>query len=199
MENAAEALKIAAWLLIFIVALSICINSFTQSRETIDAILEYNDRDYIDPIAHVEEGTRERTVGYETIMPTIYRAYKENYKIVFLFNDTNYVLYKKKNNPSEIINYIDLEKETLGSNPKIKEEFIEGILFGNSAVDDSNMLNDTFHNIQFNSTGYALYDMIKGKEFTEYLGMYYQEETTGDTSTPEANKTKKRVITYEEN
>ncbi len=46
----------------------------------------------------------------------------------------------------------------------------------------------------------ALYSKLKGKKFIEYIGVYYQEEA-GDmeqSSTPDANKIKKRVITYEE-
>ena len=89
MENAAEALKIAAWVLIIVVALSICINSFSQARQTMDAIFSYNDKEY--EYTYVENnGTTERIVGYESIVPTIYRAYKENYKIIF---PENYVLY----------------------------------------------------------------------------------------------------------
>ena len=81
MENAAEALKIAAWVLIFVVALSMCINSFSQARQTMDTILEYNDKEY--SYTYVEDnGSTERIVGYESIIPTIYRAYKENYKII---------------------------------------------------------------------------------------------------------------------
>ena len=58
------------------------------------------------------------------------------------------------------------------------------------------------------------YDTIKGKQFKESLGVYYQEEldfvsmqknnqqdggqATETTGTPDTNKTKKRVITYQE-
>lgn len=47
--------------------------------------------------------------------------------------------------------------------------------------------------------GNNFYDTIKGKTFTEKLGVYYQEEIQGQSDTPTANKTKKRVITYIEN
>ena len=71
MENAAEALKLSAWVLIFVVALSICINAFSEARATMDTILEYNDREYND--TYVEEAeTTQRIVGYESIIPTIY-------------------------------------------------------------------------------------------------------------------------------
>lgn len=179
MENAAEALKIAAWVLIFVVALSMCINSFSQARQTMDTILEYNDKEY--SYTYVEDnGSTERIVGYESIIPTIYRAYKENYKIIF----SNHTLYTKKVAGESIkINYIDLEKESLG-NEQLKDKFLKGILFGET---------NSFYNIQFNESG--LYENIKGKKFIEKLGVYYQEESE---ATPNTNKTKKRVITYEE-
>ena len=85
MENAAEALKMAAWVLIFVVALSIIINAFGMARQTTDILISYNDNEYYTD--YVEQGNTERKVGYETIIPAIYRAYKENYKIIFLNND----------------------------------------------------------------------------------------------------------------
>lgn len=189
MENAAEALKMAAWVLIFVVALSLCINSFSQARQTMDTILEYNDKEY--NYTYVEEnGSTQRIVSYESIIPTIYRAYKENYKIIF-----PYVLYRKIDSSGhrEEINYIDLEKESLG-NDLMKEEFIKFILFGIKSDDDTSR----FSNIEFNNQSNALYEQLKGKKFKECLGVYYQEETNGTSSTPNANKTRKRVITYEE-
>ena len=90
MENAAEALKMAGAVLLFVLALSVAIVSFGQARETADTILDYRDREvkyidgeeYMDYFYYKSTGT-ERTVGLETVIPTIYRAYIENYKIVF--------------------------------------------------------------------------------------------------------------------
>lgn len=47
MENAADALKMAAWVLIFVVALSIIINAFGMARQTTDILISYNDNDII--------------------------------------------------------------------------------------------------------------------------------------------------------
>ena len=46
MENAADALKIAASVLIFVLALSISINAFSQARVASQTVLEYSDREY---------------------------------------------------------------------------------------------------------------------------------------------------------
>lgn len=135
MENATEALKLGAWVLIFVVALSICINAFTEARKTMDTILEYNDREY--DYTYVEDtGTTQRIVGYESIIPTIYRAYKENYKIIFPFT-----LYKvTENGETKEINCID--KETAGYGNESQEEFIKAILTGDNT-------NSKFYNIKF--------------------------------------------------
>ena len=176
MENAADALKMAAWVLIFVVALSIIINAFGMARQTTDILISYNDNEYYTD--YVEQGNTERKVGYETIIPAIYRAYKENYKIIFLNNDGTPMYFYENKNTKEQINYIDLEKQNVG-NDTAKEEFIKYIVTGK----------------EINNNG--LYNQIKGKQFTESLGVYYQEEIDGNQSnTPDANKTKKRVITY---
>ncbi len=82
MENAAEALKMAAFVLIFILALSISINAFGTVRTTTQTILEYKDREY--DYDYIEGDRTKRIVSAETIVPSIYKAYKENYKIVFV-------------------------------------------------------------------------------------------------------------------
>ena len=46
MENAADALKLAAWVLIFVLALSIAMNAFSTTRAASNAILSYKDREY---------------------------------------------------------------------------------------------------------------------------------------------------------
>lgn len=189
MENAADALKMAAWVLIFVVALSIIINAFGMARQTTDILISYNDNEYYTD--YVEQGNTERKVGYETIIPAIYRAYKENYKIIFLNNDGTPMYFYENKNTKEQINYIDLEKQNVG-NDTAKEEFIKYIVTGKE-INNSQYKFENFYDIKNN----GLYNQIKGKQFTESLGVYYQEEIDGNQSnTPDANKTKKRVITY---
>lgn len=97
MENAAEALKMAAFVLIFVLALSISINAFGEVRRTSQIILNYKDREY--DYEYVKGGGTERKVSAETIVPSIYKAYKENYKIVFKTTKISQTkgLYQKKN------------------------------------------------------------------------------------------------------
>ena len=79
MENAADALKMAGAVLLFVLALSVIIFSFGQVRETADTILDYKDREtsYIDGNNYYTTTGTERQVGLENIIPSIYRAYIE--------------------------------------------------------------------------------------------------------------------------
>ena len=196
MENATDALKMAAAVLIFVLALSISINAFGEARRASQVILDYRDREY--DYTYITSGTTQRQVGLETIIPSIYKAYKENYKIIFdmqNINDKN-GLYSKKNENCNYdeINYIDLEKEVLGSD-KQKEEFIKAIIYGKDSISDE--YKKEFSDLGINLKDDGIYARIEGKKVTEKLGVYYQEDMqTGGSNTPDANKTKKRVITY---
>ena len=82
MENAADALKMAGAVLLFVLALSVIIFSFGQARENSDIILNYKDREttYIDGKDYYTTTGTEREVSIETIVPAVYRAFLENYK-----------------------------------------------------------------------------------------------------------------------
>ncbi len=140
MENATEALKMAGAVLIFVLAISIIILAFGQVRETSDIILSYKDREteYIndEENRYYETNTSVRTVSLETVIPSIFRAYLENYKIVF--EGLNEPLYKIKNKDGQLVDKYTLDLETnqdkeyrnvvLGTDEQ-KKEFIKGILY----------------------------------------------------------------------
>lgn len=207
MENATDALHMAAAVLIFVLALSISINAFGEVRQTAQTIIQYKDREY--DYSYVDQaGSTQRKVGIESIIPSIYKAYKENYKIIFETNEINTNtgngIYQKSDGQGGTveINYIDLEKETIGSD-KDKEEFILAVLYGSKG--SNSIVNWNWSNIQQKYSNYGItlkdegiYDKIKAKTFTENLGIYYQDETNGKTDTPQSNKVEKRVITYED-
>lgn len=221
MEHAADALKIGAWILIFVTALSITINAFSQARESVDSIVTNIDREYITTYVEESDSTK-RTVGVESIIPAIYRSVYFNFKIIFSDKDDKgkykYVLYQiiDSNGTHVDVNYIDLEKGATISNDT-KELFLSYILYGdnddtrtyvadrlgiNYVKNDTNNVINVLHkevtkNNEFPKTKEdALFYKIKNKTFEEDIGVYYQEEVdTGNTS-PNANKTEKRVITY---
>lgn len=191
MENVDEALKMAGAVLLFVLAISIIIFAFGQVRESADTIIDYRDREtsYIDGSYYYEGKENARNVGIETIIPSVYRAYLENYKIVF-----------KGIKPLYKINGIEkysLELENINgtnltlANDETKVEFLQGILYG---VDD-NKKKDFETKFKISLSGCeSICKQLENKSVKEYLGVYYQNDSP---DVPELNKVKKRIITYE--
>ena len=231
-ENIADALKIAGSVLLFVIGLSVAFLAFSQARESVDAIIKYSDREYFT----IENDSRfyyladssglgtNRYVGIETVIPTIYRAYKENFKIVFEVEDdvdSDFHLFKKDILNPETGKYeemnvkkIDLKEQSIGSDEDSRK-FLNGILYRN------------YENIgDYNNDGYSdkkedferkfkikiddnqgVYSYIKTKldnvdvkyRIKEELGIYYDNDVGGTPdpqSVQDVNKVEKRVITY---
>lgn len=203
MENAVDALKMAGAVLLFVLAISVAIVSFGQAREAADTILDYKDREtvYIDGNLYYQATETERTVGLETIIPTIYRAYIENYKIVFEgLNEPIYTL--KLSGDTKIAKYtIDLETKTTTdgiqinnvalANDEQKSEFLCGILYKDFSKSGSEENFKKKYNVDLPTN--SLINRLKGEKITEYLGVYYQND---NENVPDVNKTEKRIITY---
>lgn len=88
MENAVEALKMAFAVMAFMLALSVSIISFNKVKETSDIVLYSKDETnyyeyYQDYDGEKGKAAENRVVGMETIIPTLYKYYKENYTVVF--------------------------------------------------------------------------------------------------------------------
>lgn len=82
MENASEALKMGAAVLIFVMAISISIFAFTKVRQASTAIMDkFDDKSYYSD-DNVDIQTN-RKVGIETIIPTLYSYYDSNTTILF--------------------------------------------------------------------------------------------------------------------
>ena len=199
MENAADALKIAGAVLLFVLALSIIIFFFGKVRRASDIILDYRDREtvYIDGEYYYKTSGTERSVDFETIIPSIFRAYLENYKIVFQ-GLTSPIYQIKDNNGNYIKKYcLDLEtkqntpyRNVVLANDDQKAEFIRGILYRDFITNQSDF--NRKYNIELGST--SLYNQLKNaKKITEYLGVYYQNDSE---NVPDVMKTEKRIITY---
>lgn len=203
MENAADAIKVAGAVLLFVLALSIIIPFFSQARETADMILDTRDREtvYINGDLYYKATGTERQVGWETVLPTIMRAYLENYKIVFdkeLLGGPIYTIKRegKEDLPKysldlETTNGIDYQNVSL-ANEKLKAEFLCGILYHEYKVSKQDF-NEKF-NIEIGDK--PLKDMLDKKTIIERLGVYYQND---DANVPAVNKTQKRIITYSQN
>ena len=136
MENAADALQMAAAVLIFVLALTIAINSFGQAREVAQVVLDYNDREY--ESTYVENnGSTKRIVGLESIIPSIFKAYRENYRIVFENMPSDFYLYEMKNEDGDFekITEIDMETGTRLGTDEQKLKFIMALLYGEKIED----------------------------------------------------------------
>lgn len=142
MENAAEALKLAFAVFVFVMALSVCISSFSLARETADIVLTGADETAY--YEYEDTGSTEyRIVGLETIIPTIYKYNKENYTVKFRKCDYNdgqisnlkeITLYKSPRTGDDI-SELDLNAERTrgepwtGSNEQIKS-FLDCLVNG---------------------------------------------------------------------
>lgn len=201
MENAVDALKMGAAVMIFVLALSVSITAFSEARIASTVLLDYRDReaglgesDYWYPSDNTQ-----RTVGLETIIPSIYRSMKENYKVVFDFknNEDDYLYIKEIDGEEKKINTIELS-----TNESFGDVIIRIILYGK---DKSGVNSETIQSIQDQKKiifrDDSLYDRINdnNKMFKEYSGIFIQSESnTGKSKAPDADKTIKKVITYKE-
>lgn len=172
MENAIDALKIAFAIMMFVMALSLSISSLSQANAAVTAIISLNDRetDY----NYVEPTGNSRIVGVETIVPTMYQAYRERIQIYF---------YEADGDPLNIYTTTDKAGNEIHTN------FIDGSEVFQNAEQPIEHLNQ----ILKNDDNGGLYKYLAGKKFEEKLGEYYQNDSD---DTPDVNKTKARVITY---
>lgn len=94
MDDAVQALTMAFAVLVFVIALSISMMLIQQARETSDVLTQYSDLTafydniQLDNDSGVTE--TERIVGLDTVIPTLYRYYKENFCVkIYDVNDEN--------------------------------------------------------------------------------------------------------------
>lgn len=84
MENAVKALEMAFAVMVFVMALSVSMVSFNSAKATSDIVLYAQDEtNYYDYQGATGKAAENRIVGIETIIPTLYKYYKENYTVVF--------------------------------------------------------------------------------------------------------------------
>ena len=181
MVNASEALIMAGQILIFIVALSVCISSFSTLRAGIDNVITQTEtiqfakdtEGYINFIDS-KNNNATRIVGAETIVSSMYRAIKEDFTMYLKLKDDTFVGVKNVIGSSIDNNEIKYNNEQ----KSIK------ITISNDANYRSNALLKK-----------GLYEKINDKKFKEFLGEYQEKTNDGVSS---ENKQTKRIITYEE-
>ena len=150
MENAVQALKMGAAIMVFTIALATTFMIFSQAREVSDAVFLATDKDtYMEYI----EGNRidemetsfKRTVGLETIIPTLYKYYDEKYNVNIIkqngetirnFEIGKEVVDSRENVRKIIDKFVNDELLKKYKNTKFEESFVEEIYHGNSYTDD---------------------------------------------------------------
>ena len=190
MENAADALKIAAFMLLFIGALSIAMITLSKAKTASEAIIyTQDDRNYYsflsdDEVTKRTDGEGNRKVTIESIIPSIYRYVIENYRIEFYDENKQplEIIQRPNGNRMEQTNILDLTEE---QNPRLSEQQRKDMV-------------DTLAK--------KLIDTYKSRVFAEKLGVRYKEDPVdgdgividpGDPDDPtNANKTETRTIQY---
>lgn len=186
-DNLTDALYMAGAILIFVIALTVSMSSFTEMRAQIDEIIESDSKlelvtdeeGYINYVSGKDE-LDVRIVGPETVVSSMYRVAKENYIVYIKMNDIPSGIKTTKLSKKGLEAQKYKGTDIIGKNDEIIEITING---QNSNIDV--LLNDK-----------GFYEKLtknNGKKFKEYLGVY-QESSGAD----EANKTTYRVVTYVE-
>jgi len=214
MENAVDALKIAFAVMVFTMALSLAISTFSQARETSEAVLYMNDKTNYYIYDEIEAGTTvnvgstsytpytsssgitytdKRIVGIETIIPTLYRYYKENYTVIFEGIDDIYYLnsttdkWQGNNSLSgKPINYFDLNSEIKANCPWVGtvndiKKNLDLFLDGTSKYPQPSQIDKiSFGNTaRFVTYGDGFIEEHQNDTFLEELGEYATDRTYG--------------------
>lgn len=78
MENAVDALKIAAAVLVFVIALTIAFALLSQAKATSDIMLFASDKTNYYTYSNEAENKAGRIVGADVVISSLYRYYKES-------------------------------------------------------------------------------------------------------------------------
>lgn len=191
MENAVEALKMAGFMILFIIALSITMITLTQAKTTADSLVKNQDRQqsyqYIEVTGDLSKSLS-RTVTLADIIPTLYRYAQEDYAVQF-YTSSGSPLYvyesgQIKNGVHVKKNDLDLDTEHWLENGETRyEEWRGNTTKIKQHVDDV---------VEFLLVNY------KNSNFEEKLGTTEDYEESQDTNelVPDINKQYKRIIIY---
>lgn len=213
MENAVDALKIAFAVFVFVMALSIAMYMFTQAKVTSDIVLQASDvtefMEYTE-MPPIEEGgsmiNEDRIVGMETIIPTLYKYYKENYTVIFRNSDgtpmdlyvsqTNELLWSKSytnkyyssNTDLKKVCSFDVDEETSRHEPwtgntKYYKQNLDMFLSGKEfKAPSGNGMDYNYSDMNINGwrRTHGFIEEYKDDQFRESLGEYTYNEVKQD-------------------
>ncbi|MBR1802772.1 MAG: hypothetical protein IJ777_02220 [Clostridia bacterium] len=85
MENAVQALKMAFAVFVFIIALTLIIIMIGRVNSVSQIVLAHSDKtSYYRYEVYNQNEDKHRIVGLETVIPSLYKYYRENYTVLFL-------------------------------------------------------------------------------------------------------------------
>ena len=202
MENAVDALYIAGAVLLLLIALTIGISSFSSQVSQIDEIVQADERvdivtetsgDYVNYISHSDS---ERVVSVDTIVNTLYRAYKENNTVYINVNIDKTTL------EDYGINVVDTTNSSINGQALKRNYYaVFKITTEYNLQNAKERLNQIFYGTTGNN---GFYNAIRNKRFKEFIGELYQDDIITNPSesyssdVSDANRTKVRIITYVE-
>lgn len=186
MENTSDALIMAGQVLIFIIALTVCISSFSTAKTGLDGVISRTDtvkyvkgeNGYINYIQSSENGAI-RKVGVETIISSMYRAIKENYVIYIKLKNSDNIF--TPHNDVVVDKYIAKNELVINNKKVIRNgDSLIKVTIGN---DTNQQVNTILRN--------SLYNQLHNLSFYEYFGEY---KDAGEANIED--KTTHRIITY---
>lgn len=130
MEDAADALKIAFAVFVFVIAITLTFALTSQAKDTADYVLYYNDEtNFYD---HTYSADTNRQVSFSEVISTLYRFYKESICVtvdlgsggVRTFDLSNSSYTNEAEIEAELRAYIETNLSTY-TNRTFTEEFVE--------------------------------------------------------------------------
>lgn len=195
MENAVDALKIAGSVLLLIIALTVNISTFSRVKTEFEQIIKNREN-----VKYAVDTTKEgnayvnylkssgnnyaRTVGIETIVSSLRRLAKENYKVYIVLNHDVSL-------SSDL--EINLKYDLKYGNVILAEEGDTVIFYQLGGV-QGKWLENNENSVNFDKSISILYNGLKGKSFKEYYGLYKEE----NANISDAEKKDRKIITYVE-
>ena len=193
MENAAEALKLAGFTLLFVIALSVAMMTIMQAKRTSEQIITYSDKTNYSSTIQVDTTKQDkkgnRIVSVYDIIPTLYRYNQEKYIVLFEYTSGQpLTVYneevKPNNNETEQISYLNGELEAykkakwLTSTTTVKEH-VDVIVQKLLAMDNKTYvesLHTTNNAYENNSSDKATKDLTKKDEKTSIKVITYTQK-----------------------
>lgn len=162
MDNAIDALKIAFAVFVFVMALSISMSALSQAKTVSDEVFYMTDKTNFYEYTADKKIPDGRFVSAETIIPTLYRYYKENFDVVIAEDKDNDGVVSSD---QEILWEFNLEKEIESYNTNYKN----APWLGNANIDTKTRVDVEVSGIPKVINGVDYESQVKGQGILDYI------------------------------